>query len=275
MPAAAAGPRRSSRVVVLLALAAPARRSSSASRTPATTRRGTTTRQAYDAASRDGFGPGANGPLMLVSSTARPRRRGAGSPRSCSATPGIAVGDAAAVQPRGRHGDRAGHADAPPRRRHATAALVERLRDGRLPAAGVPVLIGGRTAEAIDQASTTKARLPLFIGGVVGLSLLLLLTAFRSVIVADQGGGDEPAHRRRRLRRGDAPVQRRLRSASWSGSTRQTPVAAVHPGDHVRGPLRPVDGLRGVPALAHPRGVAAQRRHRRSGDRGPGRARRG
>ena len=41
-------------------------------------------------------------------------------------------------------------------------------------------VIGGRTAQAVDQAQATAARLPLFIGGVVGLSLLLLLVAFRS-----------------------------------------------------------------------------------------------
>ena len=44
--------------------------------------------------------------------------------------------------------------------------------------------IGGRTAQAVDQAQATSARLPLFIGGVVGLSMLLLLVAFRSVTVA-------------------------------------------------------------------------------------------
>ncbi len=63
----------------------------------------------------------------------------------------------------------------------ATEDLLARLRDGRL---GEDVVIGGRTAQAVDQAQTTAARLPLFIGGVVGLSLLLLLVAFRSVTVA-------------------------------------------------------------------------------------------
>ncbi len=46
------------------------------------------------------------------------------------------------------------------------------------------MLVGGRTASAIDQASATAARLPLFIGIVAGLSLLLLLVAFRSVTIA-------------------------------------------------------------------------------------------
>ena len=50
-----------------------------------------------------------------------------------------------------------------------------------------------RTAQAIDQSSATAARLPLFIGGVVGLSLLLLLVAFRSLVVALKAGVHEPA----------------------------------------------------------------------------------
>ena len=63
----------------------------------------------------------------------------------------------------------------------ATEDTLARLRDGRL---GADVVIGGRTAQAVDQASATSARLPLFIGIVAGLSLLLLLVAFRSVTVA-------------------------------------------------------------------------------------------
>jgi RND superfamily putative drug exporter len=40
----------------------------------------------------------------------------------------------------------------------------------------------------VDQSQATADRLPLFIGGVVGLSLLLLLLAFRSVTVALKAG---------------------------------------------------------------------------------------
>ena len=63
----------------------------------------------------------------------------------------------------------------------ATEDTLARLRDGRL---GADVVIGGSTAQAVDQASATSARLPWFIGIVAGLSLLLLLVAFRSVTVA-------------------------------------------------------------------------------------------
>jgi uncharacterized membrane protein YdfJ with MMPL/SSD domain len=71
-------------------------------------------------------------------------------------------------------------------RRPWTAAVVGALVLLALaaPASGLHVDIGGATAQQIDQSAATSARLPLFIGGVVGLSLLLLLVAFRSVTVA-------------------------------------------------------------------------------------------
>ncbi len=44
-------------------------------------------------------------------------------------------------------------------------------------------MVGGTTASFMDQSDVTAARLPLFIGGVVGLSFLLLLVAFRSLVI--------------------------------------------------------------------------------------------
>jgi putative drug exporter of the RND superfamily len=168
-------------VVVLLALAAPALGLKLGFPDFGNDPSGTTTRAAFTLVAQK-FGPGVNGPLMLVSRT----RDRAGVARLAALVrrdPGIQsvapprfnpAGDTAIVLATPRTSSQA----------DATRDLVNRLRDGRLRAAGVPVLIGGRTAEAIDQASTTKARLPLFIGVVVGLSLLVLLTAFRSVMVA-------------------------------------------------------------------------------------------
>ena len=63
----------------------------------------------------------------------------------------------------------------------ATEDLVHHLRDDVLPSAGLPVELGGQTAAFMDQSQATADRLPLFIGGVVGLSFLLLLFSFRSV----------------------------------------------------------------------------------------------
>jgi RND superfamily putative drug exporter len=50
------------------------------------------------------------------------------------------------------------------------------------------VHVGGSTAATVDQGEATSARLPLFIGGVVGLSFLLLLAAFRAPLVALKAG---------------------------------------------------------------------------------------
>ena len=66
--------------------------------------------------------------------------------------------------------------------------LVHRLRDDVLPAAtkdsGLRVYVGGVTALTIDTTDNIVSRLPLLVGGVVLLSMLLLLVAFRSIAIA-------------------------------------------------------------------------------------------
>jgi RND superfamily putative drug exporter len=70
----------------------------------------------------------------------------------------------------------------------ATEDLVHTLRDDVIPAAvagtGVEASVGGTTAAFIDDSEQTASRLPLFIGGVVVLSFLLLMSVFRSLAVA-------------------------------------------------------------------------------------------
>ena len=140
-------------------------------------RAGMTTRVAYDLLA-DGFGPGANGPLLLVAegdgaALAAVRDRVAATPGVASVGPAVPspAGDAAmmtvlpATSPQSAE----------------TEALVYTLRDG---VAGSGVLVGGVTASAVDINEDMASRLPLLIGGVVGLSFLLLLMAFRSVAVA-------------------------------------------------------------------------------------------
>ena len=148
----------------------------------------TTTRQAYDLVSQ-GFGPGANGPLLLAAPTAGEADRDAMAAlaEQVRRDPGVAAvappasspaGDAVvlSVIPRTAPQD------------PATEDLVERLRADVLPRAGVPVSLGGATAAFVDQSRATAERLPLFIGGVVGLSFLLLLVSFRSIVVALKAG---------------------------------------------------------------------------------------
>ena len=68
-----------------------------------------------------------------------------------------------------------------------TSALVRSLRDTVVPRVtartGVTALIGGPTAASIDTAALISARLVLVVGFVIVLSVLLLMAAFRSVVI--------------------------------------------------------------------------------------------
>jgi RND superfamily putative drug exporter len=68
-----------------------------------------------------------------------------------------------------------------------TSDLLERLRSDVIPQAtsGTPLkaYVGGNTAFFEDFSDKVAARLPLFIGVVIGLSVLLLIAAFRSLLI--------------------------------------------------------------------------------------------
>jgi RND superfamily putative drug exporter len=69
----------------------------------------------------------------------------------------------------------------------ATTDLVGHLRDDVLPAlhgsTGDQVYVFGQTAVSVDFTHVLSEKMPLFIAAVVGLSFLLLLIAFRSVVI--------------------------------------------------------------------------------------------
>ncbi len=73
-----------------------------------------------------------------------------------------------------------------------TEELVSRLRDDIVPetlgAAGISASVGGVTAALRDQSDYITDRVPIFIAGVVGLSFLLLLVAFRSPLISLKAG---------------------------------------------------------------------------------------
>ena len=69
-------------------------------------------------------------------------------------------------------------------------------------------------------------------------------------------GADEPDLDRRGLRRGHRGVREGL-GREPGGARRRGPDRLLRAADDVRDPLRPVDGLRGVPDDAHQGGVAA------------------
>jgi RND superfamily putative drug exporter len=152
-----------------------------------------TSRQAYDLLTT-GFGPGFNGPLLLVADL-----KGASDPSgtlktisdAVTATPGVASATPATQNPAGDTAIITVFPTTKPQD-EATSQLVHRLRDSVLPKAvggtGASVLVGGFTAISIDQSSYISTRLPLFIGAVVLLSFLLLTTVFRSPLVALKAG---------------------------------------------------------------------------------------
>jgi len=177
---------------VLLALAAPALGLRLGFPDAGNDRAGTTTREAYDLVSR-GFGPGANGPLLLATELRGPdeaRQLGDVAERLRS-EPGVAFVGQPRLSP---DGDAAVLAVVPTTSTQdpATERLVHRLRDDVLPAArdatGVDMLVGGTTASFVDQADYISARLPVFIAAVIALSFVLLLFAFRSPLIALKAG---------------------------------------------------------------------------------------
>ena len=151
-----------------------------------------TSRRAYDLMS-EGFGPGANGPFLVAVDLAGAPDRDAAS----AAVDGLAAdlaatdGVAAVVPPVLNSGADAAVVSVVPTtgpQDKATEDLVHTLRDDVIPASvagtGVDASVGGTTAAFIDDSEQTASRLPLFIGGVVVLSFILLMSVFRSLAVA-------------------------------------------------------------------------------------------
>ena len=148
---------------------------------------GSTTRIAYDQLS-EGFGPGFNGPLLVVAELPKPGDAAA----LQSLTKSIAgTQDVAAVAPPNLNPakDTATIVVFPATKPQdqATSDLLTRLRDDVVPpvekATGVQASIGGATATTADLSSVLASKLPLFIAVVVGLSLLLLAVVFRSLVI--------------------------------------------------------------------------------------------
>jgi RND superfamily putative drug exporter len=181
-------PRALAGLVVLLVLAIPALSMRLAFADAGNRPVSDTTRVAYDLIA-EGFGPGVNGPLLLAaempggtSDLGVLEDLGA----QLNQTDGIEfatgpqpneAGDAAIIQVFPTTWPQSEETD----------ALVDELRDDVVPAVtddtDVEVMVGGLTAGAVDYATYTTEQLPVFIGTVLGLSYLLLMLVFRSLLV--------------------------------------------------------------------------------------------
>ncbi|MEV0407633.1 MMPL family transporter [Actinoallomurus sp. NPDC050550] len=169
-------------VAMLLALAAPAVGMRLGVADAGNGAESTTSRQAYDLLA-EGFGPGFNGPLVVVvdgdaQAAGRAQRALAATPGVAAATPPLPSGEGLTivmVYPSSKP------------QAAGTQKLVTRLRGEVLPPlahdTGATFLVGGPTAATEDFADAVSARLPVFVLVVIGLSMLLLMAVFRSLLI--------------------------------------------------------------------------------------------
>ena len=222
----------------------------------------TTTRKAYDLLA-EGFGPGFNGPLLAVSDLAGSSVTGGdgGEPlaRRLAAIGGVAAVSRPVSNDSGDTELLTVFPTTGPQEVE-TRELVDRIRSEALvpydEASGAESHLGGETAVTNDFSTYIAGKLPLFMGVVILLSALLIMIAFRSVLV---------------------PVKAVLMNVlsiaasfgvivavfqfGWGdeliGISEHRPDRRLPAGLRLRDRLRPLDGLRGLPDVAGPRGVGA------------------
>jgi len=177
----------------------------------------TTARKAYDLLSEN-FGPGINGPLIVAVSLGSPatapassstQQTGSGGSTSSAAqgdpraqdprlqtlqhdiatTPGVAAVTPAQISQSGTTAYFNAIATTGPAEK-ATEELVGRLRSSTIPKAeqgtNMHADVGGSTAGYVDLATRISEKLPLQILVVIALSFVLLIFAFRTVVIPAQ-----------------------------------------------------------------------------------------
>jgi RND superfamily putative drug exporter len=136
----------------------------------------TSSRQAYDRVSA-AFGPGANGPLFVVTEGTEAQAQAAYT--ELEGYDGIAQVTPPQASEDGEMYTSLAFPTTSPQDTE-TAELVKSVRDEL----GDDHLVGGATAAAIDFSDAVDRKFPLFVAVVVGLSALLLMIVFRSIPVA-------------------------------------------------------------------------------------------
>lgn len=213
---------------------------------------GNTARQAYQMLA-DGFGAGANGPLFAVidpGSHPVTAESLTGLRNRIAATPGVAGVSTPIVSHDSRLGmlaitPTAGPGDA------VTADLARRVRDHVIPAmldGRAHGYLTGATAAAVDFSGFTGARLPAFLAVVMAVAFVLLIFVFRSLIVPLRAVVVN-------LLSIGASFGVVVAAVQWGWASRLFGLDTPIPGDRLgsdddgRGRFRPVDGLRGIPAV--------------------------
>jgi len=167
----------------ILALAAPALAMKLSFPDESAQARGTMGYASY-ATMAQGFGPGFDAPLIVAAKVPPSGDAALTSLRGeIAATPGIAAVTTPVISQDGQAAmliayPTTGEQDA------ATNALVNRLQGTILPHSGLTAYLTGPNAANVSFANLIGTRLPLLIGVIVGLSMVLLLVVFRSVVIA-------------------------------------------------------------------------------------------
>ena len=148
----------------------------------------TTARQAYEALD-EGFGPGLNGPLLIATeleSAAEAEAVLGGLEQKIGGAEDVAAVTEPTLDKQGTVAVFTVISESEPWS-DATIELVEDLRDEVIPQAlrgtGANAYVGGQTAGYIDLATKIGDKLPLMIAIVVALSFIVLLIAFRSLLI--------------------------------------------------------------------------------------------
>ncbi|MEU4605411.1 MMPL family transporter [Kribbella sp. NPDC023972] len=147
-----------------------------------------TTHQAYDLIA-DGFGPGFSAPLVLTVQGSSGNELLAASDKlgtELAEVSGVALVSSAVINDAGDTAVLTVVPTTSPQDEN-TEALVDTLRDTAIPDAtsdtDLTVAVGGMMASNLDVTRGVADRLPIFFGGVLLISFVLLMMVFRSVVV--------------------------------------------------------------------------------------------
>jgi RND superfamily putative drug exporter len=169
-------------VLVLLVLAIPVKSMKLGLPSAASNPKSNTSRIAYDLITQN-FGPGANGPLLIVADPVQNPDVVKTLSAALAKEPDVTSVSAAAMQ-NGVAVIRVVPASGPTAQ--AITDLVHRIRDDRDKIeqhTGAKILVGGTTASNIDVSAKLSSALPVFLGVIVVLAIALLTFAFRTVLV--------------------------------------------------------------------------------------------
>ena len=174
-------------ILVMLSLAIPFLSLRLGSSDASNDAKGTTTRIAYENLSK-GFGPGFNGPLELVASVNNQSDRIAFTNLAIKIKqlPGVVEVISVPINPANNIGIIEVVPSTSPESVQ-TSNLIKELNNYIVPQAvqgtNLKVYIGGVTAIFNDFASVIGSKLPLFLGVIILLSFLILMVAFRSLLI--------------------------------------------------------------------------------------------